>query len=641
MLGDYKDLSEFEIKKSLLKRVWIAFFSICLGALIGFTLPTGGSFTSFVYRFQGEVTIFNPDLESWDAVKVGDFMHINHRIKTASDSWAEVRLDDGSLLRMGPNTEIRIISLFVNPMMGIRSARWEIMGVGNIYINTKIGSIYEVQTPKFIASVSQGTMRVNGDSEGNFTIKVPDKNSKATIQIGNITTQIPPEQQAKITSRSEFSINQASIDESDVWNSNMDMPDLQVDYPLSTSEERIKVKGKTNPGNMIFLNDVQQTKASSDGTFQLYIDLLIGKVKHKISSMDQAFRSVEKTIEIERIEQGTHQLNITTPKDGMVTNEKEIEITGTIEGSTLLVISGKEVAIKDGTFSIKVILLSDGLNTIVIKSFDKKGREIRKTLNINYEVSKPDAKLSIETPFDGFTTEEVEVTITGSTDASAVYVGNRIGSISNGRFTIKATLDLGRNAIVVTARDDTKKSTSKTVVVYRSKHGSIPPIITITNYDHLTNKNSTTISGTTKNTRSIQTGTTPIDINSDGSFSINVKLNEGLNEIAFNAISNDGGTGRISIIIICDTKPPDLNFLKAIRVIGETQVVFQGQVEHGSVVWVNGIRIYDIQPGKPMDSIMYKIDNLNGKSISIRARDEAGNESTREIIIESATPRNP
>ncbi len=626
-------------KRSLILGIWIAFAVIVAASLVVFLLPSSGQISSFVFRTNGEVTVYSPAVGAWENAFKGQTLEANFRIKTAASAWAEVRLDDGSLLRIGENTELKIVSLYINPMMGIRTARWRLEGYGSIYVNTgETGSIYEIVTPSFLVSAISGTMRVNGDGQGNFQVKVPDEKSLATLSIASVTTRVPPKSVARIKGAGELEMSTTQTDEHDAWNSQMDAPDLEVLYDSATAEPRARVNGTTNPGNVLLLNGTEVAKADEKGVFEFWFDLPLGTTKHKVTARDPAGRFVEKDIQIERLEAGEHLLVVMSPQDGAETDEETIDIIGTVKGSVSLELGGKPVQVSNGAFNIKAPL-EIGINHFNLLSEDKSGKTIEKSIAVTRLRDVPMARIVVVSPQDGSITFQEQITIRGESDAEYVFMGQKVTIVDGGKFEFNVQLDFGKNALVLTARDDTHRAKSITFVVFRSKPDSTPPVITISSYQGLTNKDTADIYGEVSNAKSLQIGSQAVIFGEDGTFVATVKLSEGENRITFHAMSPDGGTASKTVTIVKDTIPPDLSKLKAKRVIGEIKVVVQGLFERGSRLVIDGEPVpeKDIVRGEKYDTLVYVIETGLGNKITVVATDEAGNEARTELRIEETT----
>ena len=86
-------------------------------------------------------------------------------------------------------------------------------------------------------------------------------------------------------------------------------------------------------------------------------------------------------------------LNITSPADNLITNQTNCVVAGTTNDTTsspvTLTINGTAVTVNaDGSFS-KAVTLSEGSNTITVKSVDKAGKETSVTRTVTLDTSVP------------------------------------------------------------------------------------------------------------------------------------------------------------------------------------------------------------------------------------------------------------
>lgn len=102
------------------------------------------------------------------------------------------------------------------------------------------------------------------------------------------------------------------------------------------------------------------------------------------------------------------ELNVFTPKDGLITNTSEVVVSGnTVDSNTVsisITLNGEdtgEVALVEGSFE-KTITLTEGNNVIVVTATDKAGKITTKTINVTLDTSEvtfTEVKL-IENPTD-------------------------------------------------------------------------------------------------------------------------------------------------------------------------------------------------------------------------------------------------
>lgn len=117
-------------------------------------------------------------------------------------------------------------------------------------------------------------------------------------------------------------------------------------------------------------------------------------------------------------------LNVTSPTDGLVTNNASITVTGTTNDATSSPVTvtvqlnsqdqGAVTVGSDGSFS-KAITLANGANVIVVTSTDQAGKSTSVTINVTLDTSVPQIVSATITPnpVDAGETMVISVQITG------------------------------------------------------------------------------------------------------------------------------------------------------------------------------------------------------------------------------------
>jgi hypothetical protein len=641
---DWKSIKS-KPKNALLTRIWTIFTIIIIIFMIFYSFFKFGQTSSVIFRISGDVTAFNPDSGVWETAKTGQSLSSDLRIKTGAKSWVEVRLDDGSLLRIGENTEVKVVTIYVNPMMGIRTARWSMQGKGTVYVNTgESGSIYDIITPNFTASAMSGIMRVDGDEKGNYEVKVPDESSKAIIDTGKITKSIQSGKVAKIDSENKMSVSDSISDEFDTWNQNLNNPDLEIKHENVTSQEDYTFIGFSNPGISIHVNNIKSATANSEGQFTFNTKLIMGKNIFEFTAIDNAGRETKKRVQIERAKPNEHQIIIVSPEDGSSTTEEKVTISGMAVGSDKLLVNNSNVILNKNHFTV-VVPLEPGKNKIDIVSFDKNNARIEKSLLVSRGKSQSFALLTISSPKNSSEIKEGRVIIKGSTNGTRIIINSKTVVLTSGNFDHEVELEYGKNIFVVTASGDKLKDKSETLIIHRPKPNAISPKLKISSYPTLVNKRQAPISGEVTDAITLTINKKNITFaKADGYFSDSIPLSEGVNKIRIEAISADGGVTTQTIEIVCDVTPPDLSRLIAYRTKGKDGITVQGQfdkdtkrlIANNSIIPTTDITINSTGNH---NSLFHVITSYKGNTIIVKAEDAAGNASERVIKIETA--KNP
>lgn len=188
-----------------------------------------------------------------------------------------------------------------------------------------------------------------------------------------------------------------------------------------------------------------------------------------------------------------------------------------------------------------------------------------------------------------------------------------VNPASSGRIIIKATAD---------------KFVPTETVVYSGKRRN-PPILEIDPYPQTTNQKSVTVKGRTSPGAKVTVGQQNATVAADGSFTVKLTLQEGINTFNAKADLSDVPSTLEQITIVCDTSPPEIIVSKTPELIGAQKFDLSGRVEPGSRVLVNGkdaTVVYDI--------FQYSIDLVPGiNKVKLEAIDMAGNIQKIEVEI--------
>lgn len=630
---------ETDPKRKFLKTVWFLFYVITAVSLVAFMWPSVPD-RSFVYNLKGKVVVHDISGKTRNA-SINDEIKPGWMIETSEKSMAEVRLNDGSLLRIGENTKLEVISVFINPMMGIRNAQWRIESTGKnsgVYVSTgKTGSVYEVESKQFAAVISTGSMRVFNDDRGNQIVKVVENDSKAILLMGDKKVEIPSGNQAVINGR-EHIITSAQRDSVDDENVTLDRPKLILNYTSPTMDKELGITGQTGLKTAIYLDGEKYADSDAMGNFTINLQLSIGKVEHTIKVVDSAGRENSRDISVERIGKGDHNLVVDTPKSGVTTSAESIAITGTVQGSQKLTINDEQVDVYGISFNT-TRKLNPGFNTFHIKSTGKNNDVKEVTIWLTRSQEKPEAMLNIYYPLRDIVTTNSSIDIKGTTSARKIKIGTIIREIPKGDFSITCPLEYGVNTIEVIAQDDQHKAVSRLLTITRNIPDGLKPDIKLMSYPTFTNSSNVSIQGTVSKAISLELNGSKVDFEANGYFYVNVKLeNEGKNSFLVKAISKDNIDITIKIDIWKDSTPPDLSKIKATKIkpdkgkSDENKVVVRGQIEQNCELYINGIKV-SVEGAGDLRNVLHVLTGYVSKSVTLKAVDKAGNESTREIAI--------
>lgn len=163
---------------------------------------------------------------------------------------------------------------------------------------------------------------------------------------------------------------------------------------------------------------------------------------------------------------------ITSPTDGLFTNEASVTVEGNASPTTTVKLSnnGEEVGSaevsEDGTFAIDTEL-SEGENVFTAASFAN-GEEatVSEAVTVTLDTATPE--LSIDSPADGDKTNRETVTVEGTVDDANldfVKVNGQLATVEDGSYSKRILLDEGENTIEVEASDLAGNTTTQSVTL--------------------------------------------------------------------------------------------------------------------------------------------------------------------------------
>ncbi|NBJ69278.1 MULTISPECIES: S8 family peptidase [Clostridia] len=171
-----------------------------------------------------------------------------------------------------------------------------------------------------------------------------------------------------------------------------------------------------------------------------------------------------------RVNYEVEQPVIISPKDGTITNEKEVTVKGTASPTTTIQLmnNGKELDSAeigdDGSFAIPAVL-SEGENELTAVSLlEGTTTGESEPVNITLDTKKPELTIDSPKDKDKFNRETVTVEGTVSDDhLDVVKVNGKKAKVENGKYSKRMLLDNGNNKIKVVAQDEAGNKTKEQI----------------------------------------------------------------------------------------------------------------------------------------------------------------------------------
>ena len=339
-------------------------------------------------------------------------------------------------------------------------------------------------------------------------------------------------------------------------------------------------------------------------------------------------------------------LCITSPRDGNLTRERLVNITGVTEahGNATVSVAGVPAAVDNATGNFSATAgLVEGDNIITIEATDRAGNVARRDLLVRSDTMVSPFEVW---PADGTGTNQSAITVCGTVEPGSVIIiriadgqGNFTGNgttfnVTSGNFSVNITLHNGTNLLMVQAFDGYGNSAAYFANITQDM---TPPAI-----------NLTSPAGSvyaTNNARLVFKGRVEKDVElflngrkvllDDGAFDVPKTLREGSNPFTLTAVDRAGNVNTIEFNVTYDRTPPPLS-VKSPRdhsVIKSGSVLVTGTTESCATVMINGKRARPNAAGNFKLSVPLKMGH---NSIDVVATDPAGNPATEHLAVDRA-----
>lgn len=333
-------------------------------------------------------------------------------------------------------------------------------------------------------------------------------------------------------------------------------PALAVDAPadgLKTNQKDVTVSGTTEAGTTVTVNNNNVT-VGTDGKFSTTVSLVEGGNTLTVSAKDSLNNETTVTRNV-TLDTTPPALTLTSPVDGLLTNQENVTVEGTTESGATVAVNGNAVTVDaQGRFSAS-IKLSLGENTVTVETKDALGNAVSKSVKATYDPNAP--SLEVSYPPDNLLTNNKDLTITGKTEAGSTLTINEV-SVSvdaEGRFSHALTLSEGENTITVISSDSLgNKITASRKVTLDTK---IPELVVDEPADGLiTNQTKITVKGKAEVGATLKINDAAVEIGSDGAFSYAFSLQEGDNTLTAIVSDTAGNSMSVTRKVTLDIQPP-------------------------------------------------------------------------------------
>jgi formylglycine-generating enzyme required for sulfatase activity len=282
--------------------------------------------------------------------------------------------DDGKQVQADETPPTAVIE---HPADGLRTNASEVEVRGN------------VDDPK--ARVIVGNERVYLGEGGTFAVKVPLKHEgeqRIVIELRDDAGNSAPTMRLRVVR--------------DTAPPSIEVLDPPPDAVPTTVAETVQIKGRVGDGAVAVTVAGEPVDLADDGTFTATTRLETdGEHAIAIVAKDDVGNEATATARVRRrVIVCCDTLRIDSPKDGLVTAAKEVEVRGTMEDlKARIVVMGKPVELReDGTFTALVPLEGEGERVIEVKASDDAGHEGTTTVRVVRDLTAPTLALTTPNP---------------------------------------------------------------------------------------------------------------------------------------------------------------------------------------------------------------------------------------------------
>ena len=338
-------------------------------------------------------------------------------------------------------------------------------------------------------------------------------------------------------------------------------------------------------------------------------------------------------------------LTVAQPVEGLITAATQITVSGTFsdQSPTTISVNGVNASLQGNNFSATVPLVA-GANALNVAAVDAAGNQTQVTRNVVNDSVAPSITIGMLSERE--ITNASEITLNGSySDATVVSitVNGVSATLTGGDYTASVPLAEGANTITVSATDSAGNHSELVQSITRD---SLPPSLTVQTPSNGSITREVLVTGNTSDLNLLSSGVT-INGNStavaqDGSFAGAVLLPDGENEIEVVATDSAGNLNRVVRTVNVDTAPPVIGDLEPQdNQLVESPATVRGRVTDAThvSVSVNGLAASVASDG------WFTAENVilaqGNNSVSLKAVDEAGNESTTSLLLRGRDTTKP
>jgi RHS repeat-associated protein len=408
---------------------------------------------------------------------------------------------------------------------------------------------------------------------------------------------------------------------------------------LVTNQQTQTITGRVSETAELTVNG-QPVILNANHEFSHEVTLQTGSNTFSFNAQDRAGNTGEAAIGL-TLDNTLPGITITSPVDGLVTNQAGQTITGRLNEAATLTLNGQAVTVNADNQFTTTVTLQPGLNTFLLRAADQAGNTAESTLRLTLDTTAP--SITVVSPPDGLITNRAAQTVTGhlSEQADLTINGQAVVLGSNYEFSHSISVASGLNTVILRAIDRAGNISQASITVFLD---TVHPVVTVISPEAglITNQPVQTITGAVSEPVSLTLNGEAVGVGPDGSFSPSVTLAEGVNTFVFSALDRAGNTGSTTLSMALDSILPEIAVTSPADGLLTNRPVHlvEGHVSESVQLSLNGEAV-DLD-GEGGFSFEFTFDEgLNVLTFS--ALDQAGNTSelTLNVTLDTTPPPAP
>ena len=315
-----------------------------------------------------------------------------------------------------------------------------------------------------------------------------------------------------------------------------------------TNATSVNVTGMATLNARVTVNGLNTTIDSLTGVWSLVVPLTEGQNTILVVAESAVHNKATVTLTVVR-DSLKPNLQVGSPSEGLVTNVRNITVSGSTELSAKVTFDGRDVFTNNGQFN-SLFQLKEGLNQIHIRATDPAGNYAEIVVSVTYDNEPP--FIIVASPADNFVTSSNSIMVKGLTEPGAtVVVGGFPATNVNGVFNINLTLKDGLNQVILKATD---MAGNEQQLVINITFDNVAPTLTIEfPTDNMqTSSTNVTISGDIDGAKALWINGKAVDLSKvvNKKYSYTVPLAVGNNPITVSAQDSVGNMAQKTVNVV-------------------------------------------------------------------------------------------